>query len=144
MIAWRGGHAAPTNSFHTAPKPSPLKEFVKLESVSLNNVCEQDGYSCHEVFVPDVDCAIGAGGTMEEAFAAAKEKLTDMVSDFMYRGEAIPTPSLPADIITRRQQDNEQFAGFVVTFVGVIIVSTLHSLCYKAGQPRELLLCHDV
>eukprot|EP00798_Chlamydomonas_sp_ICE-L_P000554 gene554-biopygen288 len=62
---------------------------------------------------------------MEEAFAAAKEKLTDMVSDFMYRGEAIPPPSLPADIINRRQQDNEQFAGFVVTFVGVVIVSTL-------------------
>eukprot|EP00798_Chlamydomonas_sp_ICE-L_P028626 gene28626-biopygen32539 len=72
---------------------------------------------------------------MEEAFAAAKEKLTDMVSDFMYRGEAIPPPSLPADIINRRQQDNEQFAGFVVTFVGVVIVSTLPSLCDKAGQP---------
>eukprot|EP00798_Chlamydomonas_sp_ICE-L_P009825 gene9825-biopygen7010 len=71
---------------------------------------------------------------MEEAFAAAKEKLTDMVSDFMYRGEAIPPPSLPADIINRRQQDNEQFAGFVVTFVGVVIVSTLPSLCDKAGQ----------
>eukprot|EP00798_Chlamydomonas_sp_ICE-L_P005619 gene5619-biopygen2660 len=81
---------------------------------------------------------------MEEAFAAAKEKLTDMVSDFMYRGEAIPPPSLPADIINRRQQDNEQFAGFVVTFVGVVIVSTLPSLCDKAGQPRELLPCHDV
>eukprot|EP00798_Chlamydomonas_sp_ICE-L_P011432 gene11432-biopygen9418 len=72
---------------------------------------------------------------MEEAFAAAKEKLTDMVSDFMYRGEAIPPPSLPSDIINRRQQDNEQFAGFVVTFVGVVIVSTLPSLCDKAGQP---------
>eukprot|EP00798_Chlamydomonas_sp_ICE-L_P027051 gene27051-biopygen794 len=76
---------------------------------------------------------------MEEAFAAAKEKLTDMVSDFMYRSEAIPPPSLPADIINRRQQDNEQFAGFVVTFVGVVIVSTLNRffITHNETQFRE-------
>ena len=125
---------------------APKVYLDSYEFWGVYNTCfrPEDGYSCHEVFVPDVDCAIGAGGTMEEAFAAAKEKLTNMVSDFMYRGEAIPPPSLPADIINRRQQDNEQFAGFVVTFVGVVIVSTLPSLCDKAGQPRELLPCHDV
>ena len=76
---------------------------------------------------------------MEEALAAAKEKLTDMVSDIMYRGDAIPPPSLPADIINRRQMDNTQLAGFVVTFVGVVIVSTLPSLRDKACMPRELV-----
>ncbi len=107
------------------------------------NTCYRpdDGYSCHEVYVPDVACSIGAGGTMEEALAAAKEKLTDMVSDIMYRGDAIPLPSLPADIINHRQMDNgnTQLGGFIVTFVGVVIVSTLPSLRDRAIVPRVLL-----
>jgi len=82
---------------------------------------------------------------MEEAFEAAKEKLTDMVSDIMYRGEAIPTPSHPVEIIDGRQimTNDWNVAGFVVTFVGVVRVSTLPSLRDKARMPQDLVRFHQ-
>eukprot|EP00798_Chlamydomonas_sp_ICE-L_P003682 gene3682-biopygen21426 len=126
---------------------APQDYLDSYEFWGVYNTCyrPEDGYSCHEVTVPDVRCAIGAGGTMEEAFEAAKEKLTDMVSDIMYRGEAIPTPSHPVDIIDGRQimTNNWNVAGFVVTFVGVVRVSTLPSLRDKARMPQDLLVIED-
>jgi predicted RNase H-like HicB family nuclease len=67
----------------------------------------------HEVFVPDINDAIGAGDTYEEAYSNSKFKLLCLLDRIKLIGEPIPKPSSMDNIreIAKRRVD-EQIRDF--------------------------------
>jgi predicted RNase H-like HicB family nuclease len=92
----------------------------------VHNECAMDGRRCHEVYVPGVRSATGAGDSLGEALDAAREMLTLMLGDMQARGDPMPAAMSLGDVETyARAREREPVAGFTVEFRGLVAVETL-------------------
>jgi predicted RNase H-like HicB family nuclease len=114
--------------------------------VGVHNECAREGRSCHEVYVPGVRSATGAGGSQSEALEAAREMLTLLLHDMQMRGAPVPNSMSPsAAEAYAKTRAREPVAGFTVRYRGVIAVKTLPRFHVpELTEVEEQLLQNDI
>jgi predicted RNase H-like HicB family nuclease len=89
----------------------------------VHTVCWVDGSKFHEVYVPDIASAAGAGDTYEEALMSSAELLAIRLQEMEARGESVPVPRSPALVEEHgRNRAMQQIAGFRIQFRGVVAI----------------------
>ena len=112
----------------------------------VHNMCTRDGRSCHEVYVPGVGSATGAGDTLSAALDAAREMLTLLLSDMQARGSPMPAAmDRNATEAYARARERDPVAGFTIKFRGVVAVTTLPHYCVpELSEAEEETLRRDI
>ena len=103
---------------------APLLYEDRYTFFGVHNRCARDGNICHEIYVPGVGSATGAGDTLDEAMEAATEKLTFVLRDLQLHGFPMPT-SMSAEDAEDYARNRDVIAGFTVDFIGVVELQTL-------------------
>lgn len=108
-----------------------LKEIIdinKMSEVYTNSyefwAVHRKFKNFHEVFVPDIDDAIGAGDTYEDAYQNAKFKLLCVLDHMKSMGKRIPQPSSKEIIHTiAKRTIDEQNRDFPTETFNIVTIS---------------------
>jgi predicted RNase H-like HicB family nuclease len=96
---------------------------AKYEFYGVHTKCSIDGINFHEVYVPDIASAAGAGDTYEEALGSSAEIMAIRLQEMKTRGEHIPAPRSKGQVEEHgRKRATEQIAGFEIQFCDVVAI----------------------
>jgi predicted RNase H-like HicB family nuclease len=116
--------ASPRLIEHFAAGPAAYADSYTF--CSVHNECARDGRTCHEVYVPGVRSATGAGDCLREAMDTAREMLTLLLGNMQARGDPMPAAMSVEDVQAHaKARELAPVAGFTIEFRGVVAVETL-------------------
>lgn len=121
---------------------APIQYEETYTFYGVHNVCAREGRTCHEVYVPGVDSATGAGETMEVALHVAREMLTHILQVLQTQGAPIPVTMAPKDV-EAHARERRATAGFTVTFCDVVPVTSF-SAPTELSEPEQAALQRDI